>query len=63
MSRMYRLTSLGTSMIFSINSSRKTFPVWAGRLVIGNNNELKNDDMYEFDDIIKNGLKGELYYF
>ena len=50
-------------MIFSINSSRKTFPVWAGRLAIGNNNELKNDDMYEFDDIIKNELKGELYYF
>ena len=59
MSLMYRLTSLGTSMIFSINSSRKTFPVWAGRLVIGNNNELKMMICLNLIDIIKNGLKGE----
>lgn len=59
MSLMYRLTSLGTSMIFSINSSRKTFPVWAGRLVIENNNELKMMICLNLIDIIKNGLKGE----
>ncbi len=37
MSRMNRLTSLGTSIIFYINSSRKTFPVWGGRLVMSEN--------------------------